>query len=569
MGQQADALYEPISSPPLSFIRGDYHRQRRNMGSKSEMTQKYILSANDSSPPRLGNASLTKSVDTLDTVTSVKGESSREDSRSKGGNEEQLPRPSSSLSVSLSAHKMCAGSVGCDSGSTTLDHVAAAGKDNFGSSRYASATNGAGSIGNSRRLISKSRTPSPKSYVTKLTVIPVETTSETCFLTVRSTSFDHQEEQVQSGGTRVAGEESLNQLHRLPGENSEELSSLGLLSSCHIPNDSVSSSNTPVMPRFNSSGTVVFPLRKPCSSDWHSSSAELLSLTTPDSSLAGRLSPTPSENSRTESAFAPPASYVSHASQNSELSKTESARGQNTENEVSVEEEGGIINRNLGNISLSLPVVVNVQSSFINHTSADNTHSSFQTIHPSQLTLASATSSSSIPQSFPSQNTKYSSTSSDNMAMMLDKTEKENLVIAQGSFEMCKSDRKKNRDYSSATATKDPYARDDEYDHEATNTAFADDSGNHDGDNDRSAIKQTSLFERKKQQHQQRRIPGSSSSAVNSTTRFIRSHSSSNIHKANSHHRVPKVFFLRLLFSCLLDKCTFHIILHQVVTDTI
>ncbi|CAL8115162.1 unnamed protein product [Orchesella dallaii] len=160
----------------------------------------------------------------------------------------------------------------------------------------------------------KPRTPSPKSYVTKLTVIPVEATTETCFLSLRSTSFVHEDQQQQQQGSH--------QLH-LPGESHDELSS-GL--SCQLPNDSVSSSNTPVMPRFNSSGTVVFPLRKP---DWYST--ELLSLTTPDSSLGGRLSPTPSETSRTESALAPPPSYVSHASQNSEASKTESARGQPNE----------------------------------------------------------------------------------------------------------------------------------------------------------------------------------------------------------------------------------------------
>ncbi|CAG7819898.1 unnamed protein product [Allacma fusca] len=85
--------------------------------------------------------------------------------------------------------------------------------------------------------------------------------------------------------------------------------------------ESVSSLNTPVIKRSLSSvsrvsATLEFPFHK---NPWVST--EQLTFTTPESSLGGRISPTPSESSRTESALVPP----SHTSQISELSKTESA----------------------------------------------------------------------------------------------------------------------------------------------------------------------------------------------------------------------------------------------------
>jgi len=97
----------------------------------------------------------------------------------------------------------------------------------------------------------------------------------------------------------------------------------------NLPLDSVSSSNTPVMARsFSSasrqSGAVVFPAGRKGS--WLSS--DFPSLNATEFNLLERLSPSPSENSRTESALhllAP--SSASHAStHNSEVSKTESAR---------------------------------------------------------------------------------------------------------------------------------------------------------------------------------------------------------------------------------------------------
>lgn len=364
------------------------------------------------------------------------------------------------------------------------------------------AMNGRSLLSSSSTITSPSmrRTPSPKSYITKLTVIPLETSPHEAHLVpLKSASFTREGEEAEADA---------DELH-LPGENQDDLC-LGALS-CQIPSDSVSSSNTPVMPRFNSSGTVVFPFRS--KHDWHS--MELLSLTTPDSSLAGRLSPTPSETSRTESTHAPPPSYVSHASQNSEVSKTESARGQASE-EADLDAHG----------AHHLPEEPNGYAN-------DGDH--FACIHQSIVV--------SSEEKLENNGNNSHHTSNNNLEENVDGAEPQpETSTAPESREPYKMRLNKKPDYSSSCNKKVEGAGDDDDhgDNDASNTRTATISGTSIITSTPPATSSTTVKPRSGRIFATRRMHTGS-------TGFIRSHLSTGIHKAGA-QRLPKVIFLRLLF---------------------